>query len=47
MTTVTRDDESRFCFTVPIGQCNQQKKVEDSKCEEKPKSALIVHGESI
>ena len=44
MTTVTRDDDSQNIYTVPVGRCNQQTSVEESKYEEKPKSALIFPG---
>ena len=47
MTTVTRDDNSRNIYTVPVGRCNQQTSVEESTYEEKPKSALIFTGEYI
>ena len=47
MTTVTRDYDSQSNFSVPVGRCNQQTSVEDSKCEEKPKSVWIVPGTSI
>ena len=47
MTTVTRDDVSQNIYTVPVGLCNQHTSVEEYKYEEKPKSALIVTGESI
>ena len=47
MTTVTRDDEGQNMYTVPVRQCNQQTSVEESRYEEKPKSALIVPGKSI
>ena len=47
MTTVTRDDDSQNIYTVPVGRCNQQTPVEDSKYEAKRKNALIVPGESI
>ena len=47
MTTVTRDDDSQNIYTVPVGRWNQQTSGEESKYEEKPKSALIVPGESI
>ena len=47
VTTVTRDDEIRKKYTVPVGRCNQQTKFEESKCKNKPKSALIVPGASI
>ena len=30
VTTITRDDESRKFYTVPVGRCNQLKKFEDS-----------------
>ena len=41
VTTVTRDDDSQNIFTVPVEIFNQQKSVEESKYEEKRKSALI------
>ena len=44
MTTVTRDDDSKNIYTAPVGRCNQQTSVEESKYEEKPKSALIFPG---
>ena len=44
MTTVTRDDDSQNIYTVPVGQCNQQTSVEESKYEKKRKNALIVPG---
>ena len=47
MTTVTRDYDSQNIYTVPVGQCNQQTSVEESKYEKKRKNALIVPGESI
>ena len=40
--TVTCDDEIRKCYTAPVGRCNQLTTFEESKCEKKPKSALIV-----
>ena len=45
MTTVTCDDNSQNIYTVPDGLCNQQKSVQESKYEGKPKSVLIVPGE--
>ena len=30
--------------TVPVGRCNKQTTFEESKCEKKPKSALIATG---
>ena len=47
MTTVTRDDDSLIIYTAPVGWCNQQTSVEESKYEEKPKSVFIVPGASI
>ena len=47
MTPVTRDDDSQNIYTVPVGWHNQQKSVQDSKYDHKPKSALIVPGEYI
>ena len=47
MTTLTRDDDSPKIYTVPVGRCNQQTSVEESKYEEKRKSILIVPGEYI
>ena len=47
MTTVTRDYYSQSIYTLPFGQFNQKTPVEYSKCEEKPKSALIVPGKYI
>ena len=47
MTTVTCDDDIRKIYTVPVGGCNQQTTFEESKCEKKPKSELIVYGASI
>ena len=47
MTTVTRDNDSQNMYTVPVGRCNQQISVKESKYEEKRKNALIGPGESI
>ena len=47
VTTVTRDDEIRNTYIVPIGWCNELTSVDESKYEEKLKSALICPGESI
>ena len=47
MTTVTRDDDSQNIYTVPVGRCNQQTSVEESKYEEKRQIALIASCESI
>ena len=44
---VKRDYDSQNIYTVTVGQCNQQKLVEESKYEEKTKSASIVPGEYI
>ena len=45
MTKVTRDDDSKDIYTVPVEQCNIQTSVEESKHEEKLKNAIIVTGE--
>ena len=34
MTTVTRDDDSQNIHTVPVGRCNLQTSVDESKYEE-------------
>ena len=47
MTTATRDDDSQNIYNVPVWRFNQQTSVEESKYKEKPKSALIIPGESI
>ena len=47
MTTVTRDDYSRKFYSVTVRRRNKQTSVEKSKCEDKPKSVLIVPGEYI
>ena len=47
MTKVTCDDDSRKKYTVPVGRFNQLTTFEESKCEKKPKSALIIPGASI
>ena len=47
MTTVTRDDDSKNVYTLPVGRFNQQTSVEDSKYEEKRKNSLIVPSEYI
>ena len=47
MTRATRDDDSENIYTVPVGQCNQQTSVYESKYEDKHKNAWIVPGESI
>ena len=47
MTTLTRDDDSQDMYTVPVGLCNQQTSVEESKYEYKCKNAIMVPGESI
>ena len=47
VTTVICDDDSKNIYTVPVGRCNKQKSVEESKYEEKSKSALNFSGESI
>ena len=47
MTTVTRDDDSKNVYTLPVGRFNQKTSVEDSKYEEKRKNSLIVPSEYI
>ena len=47
VTSVTQYDEIPNIYTVPVGRCNQQTSFEESRYEEKPKSALIVPSESI
>ena len=42
--TVTRDDDSKMFYSLPVGQCNEQTPVEESKYEEKRKIALTVPG---
>ena len=46
VTTVTRDDDSRNIYTVPVGRCFEQKFVDDFKYEEKRNKALTGPGES-
>ena len=46
-TTVTRNDDIQKIYTVLVGQCNQQKLVEDYKYEDKRNNSLIFPGESI
>ena len=41
VTTVTRDDGSHNIYTVPVGRCNLQKSVDESKYEEINQNALI------
>ena len=47
VTTAKRDYYSKNIYTVPVGQCNKETSVEESKYEEKLKTALIVPGEYI
>ena len=47
MTTVTRDNDSRNMYTVPVGRYNELTSVDESKYEEKRQNALICPGESI
>ena len=47
VTTITLDDEIQNIYTVPVGRCNQQTSVEESKYEEKRQIALIASCESI
>ena len=44
MTKITRDDDSQNIYTVPIGRCDLQTSVQESKYEEKHQNALIVPG---
>ena len=44
MTVVTRDDNSQNIYTAPVGWCNQNTSVEESKYKDKPKSELIFPG---
>ena len=41
MTTVTRDHGSHNIYTVPVGRCDLQKSVDESKYEEINQNALI------
>ena len=41
VTTVTRNDDSKNIYNVPVRKCNQQTSVEESKYEEKRNNALI------
>ena len=47
VTTVTRDDDSRNIYTVPVGRCNELTSFDESKYEEKRHNSLICPGESI
>ena len=47
MIKVTRDDDSRNIYTVPIGKYSERTSVDEFKYEEKRKKALIGPGESI
>ena len=47
MTMVTRDDDSRNIYTVPVGRCFEQTSVDEFKYEEKLKKSLIGPGKSI
>ena len=47
MTKVTHDDDNQNNYTEPVGRCNKQTSVEESKYEEKHKNSLMVPGESI
>ena len=44
MTTVTSDDDSQNIYTVPVGRCNLQTSVDESKYEEIHHNELIVPG---
>ena len=41
MTTVTRDDDGPNMYTVPVGRCNLQLSVDESKYEEIHQNTLI------
>ena len=45
--TVTRDNESRNIYTVPIGICNELTSFDESKYEEKRQNSSIFPGEYI
>ena len=47
MITVTRDDDNQNMYTVPVGQCDLQTSVDNSKYEEIHHNTLIYPGESI
>ena len=47
MTKLTRNDENRNIYTVPVERFNQQTTFEESNFDKKPKSTLIVPGTSI
>ena len=47
VTTVTHDDYSQNIYTVPVGLCDPQTSVDDSKYEEIHHNALIFPGVSI
>ena len=47
MTVVTRDDDSPNIYTVPVGRCNLQTSVDDSKYKEIHQNDLICLGQSI
>ena len=44
---VTHDDYGQNIYTLPVGKCNQQTSVEDTKYFEKHNNALIVPCEYI
>ena len=47
MTKVTRDDDSKNIYTVPVGRFNEHTSDDESKYEEKRKNGLIGPGEYI
>ena len=47
MKTVTRDDDSPNFYTVPIGRCDLQISVDESKYEEMHRNSLTFPGEYI
>ena len=47
MTTVTRGDDSPNIYTLPVGRCDLQTSVDESKYEEIHQNALICPGEYI
>ena len=47
VTTATRDNDSPNIYTVPVGRCDLQTLVDESKYEEIHQNALIFTGDSI
>ena len=44
MKTITRDDDIRHIYTVPVGRCELQTAVDESKYEEIHQNSLIFPG---